>query len=288
VTLRAARRDDHPAIRAAIGSWWGDRDLTALFGSLFLENFASTSLVSEDDAGVMDGFIVGFPSVDDPTSAYVHFIGVRPDSRGSGLGRVLHDAFAGQMAAHGVRAVRCVTSRVNVDSVAFHQRIGFTVESTDDDLVHFVRVIPARPTPPRLDPRPRDGAWPQAEWPVPNGTVLSRGDVELRLARADDAEELFAALDDDAVWAHVRGRPSDAGQTRTSLEASSAAGRWPWIVCKAGRVVGTTSYLEVSAVDARIEIGFTLYAREAWGTDVNPTCKLLLMEWAFDHGFGRV
>jgi RimJ/RimL family protein N-acetyltransferase len=288
MTLRAARRDDHPAIRAAIGSWWGDRDLTALFGSLFLENFASTSLVSEDAAGAMDGFIVGFPSRDDPTSAYVHFIGVRPGSRGSGLGRVLHDAFAEQMSARGVLAVRCVTSRVNADSVAFHQRIGFAIESTDDDLVHFVRVLPAAPVPARLDPRPRDGAWPEAEWPVADGTVLRWGDIELRLAEAGDADELFAALDDDAVWAHVRGRPGDAEGMRASLEAAPAAGRWAWVVRQSGRIVGTTSYLEVSPVDARLEIGFTLYAREVWGTDVNPTCKLLLLEWAFDHGFGRV
>ena len=68
-----------------------------------------------------------------------------------------------------------------------------------------------------------------------------------------------------------------------------AAGRWPWIVRQSGAVVGTTSYLEVSAIDARIEIGFTLYARSVWGTDVNPACKLLLMQWAFDEGrFGRV
>ena len=54
------------------------------------------------------------------------------------------------------------------------------------------------------------------------------------------------------------------------------------------RIVGSTSYLEVSPVDARLEIGFTLYGHDVWGTAVNPECKLLLMTWAFDHGFGRV
>jgi RimJ/RimL family protein N-acetyltransferase len=47
--------------------------------------------------------------------------------------------------------------------------------------------------------------------------------------------------------------------------------------------------MEVSLVDARVEIGHTTYARRAWGTFVNPTCKLLLMSWAFDHaGMNRV
>ena len=61
-----------------------------------------------------------------------------------------------------------------------------------------------------------------------------------------------------------------------------------WIVERDGDVVGTTSYMEVSPDDARLEIGFTVYAPEVWASDVNPSCKLLLMEWAFAHGFGRV
>ena len=142
---------------------------------------------------------------------------------------------------------------------------------------------------PLADPRPGDPAWPEALWPVPDDTVLSRGALELRLASALDAAELFDALDEDAVWAHVRGRPQTVGELADSLAAARGNGRWAWIVRRAGRVVGTTSYLEISPVDARIEIGFTLYARSVWGTDVNPTCKLLLMQWAFDEGrFGRV
>ena len=31
-----------------------------------------------------------------------------------------------------------------------------------------------------------------------------------------------------------------------------------------------------------------MYAPSVWASDVNPACKLLLMEWAFGHGFGRV
>jgi RimJ/RimL family protein N-acetyltransferase len=288
VTLRAATRADHPAIRAAIGAWWGDRDLTALFGSLFLENFAGSSIVSEDVDGNMDGFLVGFPSDDDPSAAYVHFIGVAPQARGGGLGRSLHQAFADQMQRRGVRSIRCVTSPVNEASVAFHQRIGFSIESQDDDLFHLVRHLPARAKGLRVDPRPAEGPWPKVLWPMPEATVLVYGQVELSLAKVSDASELFDALDDDSVWAHVRGRPSNADELATSLAAGRDGGRWPWVVRRGGHVVGTTSYLEVSPIDARLEIGFTLYSRSVWGTDVNPTCKLLLMQWAFDHGFGRV
>lgn len=140
----------------------------------------------------------------------------------------------------------------------------------------------------RVDPRPLEGPWPQAQWPVPMNTVLAGGSVELRLARDTDVAELFAALDDDSVWTHVKGRPSSEAELAESLAKAAVTGRWPWIVRRDGRVVGTTSYLEVAPVDARLEIGFTLYSPEVWGTEVNPWCKYLLMEWAFSHGFGRV
>jgi RimJ/RimL family protein N-acetyltransferase len=141
---------------------------------------------------------------------------------------------------------------------------------------------------PQPDPRPDDAPWGQALWPVPPETVLSHGSIELSLAQEADAVELYEALDDDRVWTHVRGRPSSVASMAASLQAAPSLGRWPWIVRRDDRVVGTTSFLEVSPVDARLEIGFTLYAHDVWGSEVNPTCKLLLMLWAFDSGFGRV
>ena len=142
---------------------------------------------------------------------------------------------------------------------------------------------------PRIDERPADRPWGQVRWPIDPATALARGGLTLSLAGERDAPELFAALDHDACWEHVRGRPADIGALAATIAAAPAAGRWPWIVRLDGAVVGTTSFLDVSPVDARLEIGFTCYAPHAWGTAVNPTCKLLLMGWAFDAaGFGRV
>jgi len=62
-----------------------------------------------------------------------------------------------------------------------------------------------------------------------------------------------------------------------------------FVVLRAGSIVGTTSFLDVSVPDARVEIGSTMYARHEWGSDLNPVCKLLLMSHAFDVlGMGRV
>lgn len=286
--LRTATRADHDDVVAAIRAWWGGRDLTGLMQPLFLQNFASTSLIAEDDEG-MAGFLVGFRSADDPAEAYVHFVGVRPDQRGTGLGRRLYAEFAARMSGSGVRAIRCVTSPVNTASVAFHRAVGFEVEGTDDAYVRMRWTLPPPSAPVRPDPRPQDTAWPTAVWPVPAGTVLAAAGVTLTPATTDDAEALFAALDDDDVWRHVRGRPASPSAMVESLATAEATGRFPWTVRRGGEVVGTTSYLEVSPVDARLEIGFTLYARRVWASEVNPACKLLLLEWAFEVGrMGRV
>ncbi|MFZ4496590.1 MAG: GNAT family N-acetyltransferase [Candidatus Nanopelagicales bacterium] len=127
------------------------------------------------------------------------------------------------------------------------------------------------------------------QWPMPADTVLAGSNVTLTLAQESDAAELFAVLNHDSVWTHVRGRPNTAGELAATLGAANEGGRWPWVVRQGGAVVGTTSYLEVSPVDARLEIGFTLYTPAVWGTAVNPECKLLLMTWAFEaSGMGRV
>ena len=142
---------------------------------------------------------------------------------------------------------------------------------------------------PRSDSRPQDVAWGQVRWPIDPDTVLVHDRISLTLTAPGDAPELFAALDHDRCWEHVRGRPADCAQLTATIGAARATGRWMWTVRESGAVVGTTSFLDVSAVDARLEIGFTAYTPTAWGGSVNPACKLLLMRWAFDTaGFGRV
>ncbi|WP_380167809.1 GNAT family N-acetyltransferase [Jannaschia sp. R86511] len=136
------------------------------------------------------------------------------------------------------------------------------------------------------DARPDDVAWPALVWPVPAGTRLGDAWVSLTAFDADrDAEALFAALDHDAVWAHVPGRPAHAEDlVRTVHERRDRLGWFPWVVRDArdGRVVGTSSYLDVSVPDARLEVGATAYAPDVWAGPVNPATKAALLGLAFD------
>ena len=256
--------------------------MAVMLPPLFLEHFSSTSFVAEDDDGLA-GFLVGFMSADHGDEAYAHFLGVRPDLRGSGLGRELHDRFATDMARRGARLVRCITSTDNHDSVAFHTAIGFSVDGEDGGRVLMSRRIPD----PTDEPRPPDAIWP----PDP-ATVLTGDWVELRLTVEQDAPELLTA------WQTSRcGRtstspaPATAEQMRESLRELWRRGFLPWTVRlrraiggrEAGTVVGWSSYLEVSVRDARCEVGATAYDPVVWGSKVNAECKLLLLGHAFEQ-----
>ena len=312
VHVRRATVDDHRRIVAVIGDWWGGRPSVPLLQPLFLEHFASTSLVAEigsagggSGTGELVGFLVGFPSQDQPDEAYVHVVGVHPGHRSAGLGRRLYDLFAQQVASLGVRTMRCVICTGNEAAVRFHTAIGFGVDDHDSD--GYVRMsrsvdVPQPRFVARTDARPAAPAFPrtaEVTWPIAPETTLTGTHVELCVADPHrDGAGLFEALDSDAVWAHVAGRPADPEAMAALLAARLGLEAWcPWTVrlrhplnrLDAGAIAGTTSFLDVVPLDARGEIGATLYPESVWASAVNPECKLLLMEHAFDQlGWGRV
>ncbi len=55
-----------------------------------------------------------------------------------------------------------------------------------------------------------------------------------------------------------------------------------------GTVVGTTTLGDFDTRREAAHIGWTAYDPRVWGTAVNPEAKLLLLQHAFDAGFGRV
>ena len=142
--IRTATPSDYERIVAVVDDWWGGRSMRPLLPRLFLDHFAHTSLVVEDD-GRLEAFLVGFFSPARPDEAYVHFVGVRPGCRRSGLARALYERFFELARADGRLLVRCVTSPANGGSVAFHRRLGFDAEVVADydgpgaDRVAFVK-----------------------------------------------------------------------------------------------------------------------------------------------------
>lgn len=135
LTARTPVELDHPRILAAIAAWWEtpNRALVGLLlPRLFLQFFTQTSRIVETADGDVAAFLIGFRSADDPTVAYIHFVGVGPDHRQAGLGRALYEDFFSRMTAAGCTEVRAITGPANLRSQAFHAAMGFTLHGDTD------------------------------------------------------------------------------------------------------------------------------------------------------------
>jgi pimeloyl-ACP methyl ester carboxylesterase/predicted GNAT superfamily acetyltransferase len=146
-TVRAPVESDYLRVLNVLPVWWGGRDLGHLLPRLYFQHFNDTSFIVEKD-GALAAFLVGFMSQSEPGVAYIHFVGVKPEHRLSGLARALYERFFALVRAHGAREVHCITAPVNTGSVAFHTRLGFTpsqpiadYEGPGNDRVTFKKML---------------------------------------------------------------------------------------------------------------------------------------------------
>jgi ribosomal protein S18 acetylase RimI-like enzyme len=133
VTIRHAHPSDYARVIQHVNAWWGGREMTPMLPKLFFLHFEGTSFVAEREDGTIAGFLIGFLSQTSHDEAYVHFVGVAPDQRESGLGRDLYESFFAAAREHRRTVVRCVTSPSNTESIDFHTALGFVVDRIAPD-----------------------------------------------------------------------------------------------------------------------------------------------------------
>ena len=131
--IRPLEARDYAPVIAVIDAWWGGRHMADMLPKLFFVHFRDTSFAAEH-GGELVGFLAGFASQSFPEQAYIHFVGIHPSHRGSGLGRLLYERFFAAARGRGCTAVRCVIAPVNRASVAFHTRMGFAIERADAEV----------------------------------------------------------------------------------------------------------------------------------------------------------
>jgi ribosomal protein S18 acetylase RimI-like enzyme len=128
--FRSIESGDFDRLIGQVDEWWGGREMHHLLPRLFFEHFRDTSFVVEEDGEIV-GFLVGFLAQSEPEEAYIHFVGIAPGHRRSGLGRALYEHFFDLVRARGRTVVRCITSPVNRGSIAYHRAMGFEMEPGD-------------------------------------------------------------------------------------------------------------------------------------------------------------
>jgi N-acetyltransferase len=120
--------------------------------------------------------------------------------------------------------------------------------------------------------------------PVP---LTGRHWVRLEPLNAGHADEFAAAADDDEdLWfTSAPTRSSAHAWVRRMQELRARDGGVTYVVRRLddGALLGTSSYLNVDAVNRRLEIGHTWYAPGARRTGINTETKLVMLGHAFDE-----
>jgi RimJ/RimL family protein N-acetyltransferase len=123
---------------------------------------------------------------------------------------------------------------------------------------------------------------------APAPVVLARNGIRLEPMTVDHAPALAAAAADGELWklwfTSVPAPDQVASYIADALAGERAGQMLPWVVRDAasGAVVGSTRYHDILATVDRVEIGYTWYGASRQRSHVNTTCKLLLLEHAFD------
>ncbi len=137
---------------------------------------------------------------------------------------------------------------------------------------------------------PSPPPFPQAPpMSAPAPVVLMNAHVRLEPLEASHAEAIYAAGQDDRIWAHKLRGPltslADAHGYVAEALAERAAGRQlPFVIRAAGSgaLLGLTRYLDLQVAHGGLEIGHTWLVPTCWRTAVNTAAKRLLLAHAFE------
>lgn len=123
---------------------------------------------------------------------------------------------------------------------------------------------------------------------TPLPIVLERDGLRLEPLGPDHTAALATAIADGRLWELwfvATSRPEEmANYVETALQGQRDGHMLPWAVrdLSTGEIVGTTRYHDIVSGIDRVEIGYTWYAQSRQRTRINTTCKLMLLEHAFD------
>ena len=119
-------------------------------------------------------------------------------------------------------------------------------------------------------------------------TILEGHGIRLETLNGEHHDALAAAAADGKLWELWFTSVPEPGGTKAyiadALEGQRDGHMLPWAVrdLASDTIIGTTRYHDIVAAIDRVEIGYTWYASSRQRTNVNTTCKLLLLAHAFE------
>jgi len=119
--------------------------------------------------------------------------------------------------------------------------------------------------------------------------TLERDGLRLEPLSFEHQDAIAAAAADGELWnLWFTGVPRPEQTQRwleLALEGQREGHMLPWAIreLESGLIVGSTRYHDIVAAVDRVEIGYTFYRKSRQRSRVNTTCKLMLLEHAFDR-----
>ena len=140
--VRPITKADFDRVVEVIDHWWGG-PISTFAHPIFFYELGGQALVVEKD-GEMIGFLLGFvvPPLERPESphlpeavpstGYVHLVGIHPDYRRQGVGRLLYERFTEACRSVGCSRMKAITAFGNEGSIRFHAALGWDIQEIDD------------------------------------------------------------------------------------------------------------------------------------------------------------
>lgn len=127
---RKITKADFDQIVEVIDRWWGG-PISTFAHPIFFYELGDNALIVEED-GRLIGFLLGFVSFRTPKTGYVHLVGIHPDYRRKGVGRLLYENFTERCRGLGCERMKAITTAGNEGSIRFHEAMGWRTEEVDD------------------------------------------------------------------------------------------------------------------------------------------------------------
>lgn len=127
---RKITKADFDQIVEVIDRWWGG-PISTFAHPIFFYELGDNALIVEDN-GHLIGFLLGFISFKAPKTGYVHLVGIHPDYRRQGVGRLLYENFTERCRGLGCERMKAITTAGNEGSLRFHEAMGWKTEEVED------------------------------------------------------------------------------------------------------------------------------------------------------------
>jgi GNAT superfamily N-acetyltransferase len=142
--VRRITKVDFDRIVQVIDHWWGG-PISTFAHPIFFYELGGEALIALEGSEMI-GFLLGFIAAGGTTgrpldassgtgelrTGYVHLVGIHPDHRRRGVGRLLYDRFTQDCRSASCSRMKAITTPGHEGSIRFHIAVGWDVQEIDD------------------------------------------------------------------------------------------------------------------------------------------------------------